>query len=66
MTPAWRIDLIGMEVDGEVGERRGSVPPERSNRRSASGRIQKRARRSRSNDAAKRGMHKRRNKRIAW
>jgi hypothetical protein len=63
MTPAWRDELD--ELDGESTERRGSVPPERLNRPVA-GRTQKRARSSRSNEIAKRGMHQRRKKRIAW
>jgi hypothetical protein len=63
MTPTWR-DVLD-DLDGDDTERRGSGPPERSNR-SAAGRVQKRARRTRSNDVAKRGMHQRRKKRIAW
>ena len=63
MTPTWRDELD--DLDGEFAERRSSVPPERSNR-PAAGRTQKRARRTRSNDVAKRGMHQRRKKRIAW
>ncbi len=63
MTPAWRNELD--ELDDELTERRGSTPPERLNRLLA-GRAQKRARRSRSNEVAKRGMHQRRKKRIAW
>jgi hypothetical protein len=65
MTPAWRVDLDELENDQELGGRTSS-PPERSNRRDLSRRVQKRARRTRSNDTAKRGMHQRRNKRIAW
>ena len=63
MTPNWRDELEDM--DGELTERRSSVPPERLNRPALGG-AQKRARRSRSNDVAKRGMHQRRKKRIAW
>lgn len=63
MSPTWRDELD--DLDGEFGERRSSVPPERSNR-PAAGRAQKRARRTRTNDVAKRGMHQRRKKRIAW
>jgi len=62
MSPTWRDEFD--EVDG-VGEERRSGPPERSNR-PAAGRAQKRARQTRTNDVAKRGMHQRRNKRIAW
>ena len=50
------------EIDGE----RTNMPPERFNRRSLKRRVEKRARRSRSNDTAKRGIHQRRNKRAAW
>jgi len=63
MTPTWRDELD--ELDGEDTERRTNGPPERSNR-PVGGRAQKRARRTRSNDVAKRGMHQRRKKRIAW
>jgi len=65
MTPTWRDDWD--ELDGELSERRSSsVPPERANRQKVTARTQKRARRTRSNDVAKRGMHQRRNKRISW
>jgi len=63
MTPSWRDELD--DLDGESTERRSSVPPERLNRPAAGG-AKQRARRSRSNDVAKRGMHQRRKKRIAW
>jgi hypothetical protein len=54
-------------VDGEQLFGRGSsAPPERFNRRKAIQRTKTRARRSRSNEMAKRGMHQRRNKRVAW
>jgi hypothetical protein len=66
MTPSWRVDLDELEADGDLGEGRSSGPPERANRNNLSRRVQKRARRTRSNDTAKRGMHRRRNKRIAW
>ena len=61
MAPMSRDDLE--DLDGEFNDRRGA-PPERLNRPVA-GRT-KLARRSRSNDVAKRGMHQRRKKRIAW
>lgn len=63
MSPTWGDELD--ELDGEFTERRSNGPPERSNR-PAAGRAQKRARRTRTNDVAKRGMHQRRKKRIAW
>ena len=54
-------------MDGEQIFGRGStVPPERFNRRKAVLRTQARARRTRTNDMAKRGMHQRRNKKVAW
>ena len=63
MSPTSRDELD--DLDGEFVERRSNGPPERSNR-PAAGRAQKRARRTRTNDVAKRGMHQRRKKRIAW
>jgi len=63
MSPTWGDELD--ELDDEFTERRSNGPPERSNRPVA-GRAQKRARRTRTNDVAKRGMHQRRKKRIAW
>ena len=62
MSPTWRDEFD--EFDNESEERR-TGPPERSNRPVA-GRAQKRARGTRTNQVAKRGMHQRRNKRIAW
>jgi hypothetical protein len=53
-------------IDGEEFAGRASTPPERANRRTGRQRVRRRARRSRSNDMAKRGMHQRRNKRSAW
>jgi hypothetical protein len=49
----------------DTDEQRTKVP-ERSNRRSLKRRVEKRAQRSRSNETAKRGIHQRRNKRVAW
>jgi hypothetical protein len=63
MTSNWRDELD--DLDGEFSERRSGAPPERLNRPAAGG-AQKRARRTRSNEVAKRGMHQRRKKRIAW
>jgi hypothetical protein len=56
------------ELDGDEGSaitERGTAP-ELSNRRGRSAHVRKRARRNRSNDVAKRGMHQRRNKRSSW
>jgi hypothetical protein len=54
-------------MDGEVlFGRASSSPPERFNRRKSVQRTKTQARRSRSNEMAKRGMHQRRNKRPAW
>jgi len=66
MAPAWRLDLDELDDEGGLPERRAGGPPERLNSRSANRRVQKRARRSRSNEIAKRGMHQRRNKRVSW
>jgi len=63
MTQNWRDELD--EQDGDGSERRVGGPPERSNRPVAN-RAKARASRTRTNDVAKRGMHQRRNKRIAW
>jgi hypothetical protein len=56
-------EVVGGE---ELFGRGSSAPPERFNRRKAIQRTKTRARRSRSNEMAKRGMHQRRNKRVAW
>jgi len=66
MTRAWCGDFDELDGDGDMAERRASGPPERSNRRAAARSVRKTARRSRSNEVAKRGMHQRRNKRVAW
>jgi hypothetical protein len=50
----------------ELAGRNASSPPESFNRRKTTQRTRKRARRSRSNEMAKRGMHQRRNKRSGW
>ena len=63
MAAAWRDDFEDLE--GEFTERRASGPPERQNRPVSRGN-QSRARRTRSTEVAKRGMHQRRKKRIAW
>lgn len=59
-----RFDQYDLEGDDEVNG--GRPAPERLNRRPKPQQQPKRARSSRSNDAAKRGMHQRRNKRAAW
>ncbi len=66
MNPAWNLEVSELEGDGELLERRGTVAPARSNRRNVNVRVKKRARRSRSNEVAKRGMHQRRNRRASW
>lgn len=53
-------------VEDAGSDSRGATPPDLFNRRKATQRVRKRARRSRTNDMAKRGMHQRRNKRVAW
>jgi hypothetical protein len=59
-------NLTELTENVQLAERSGLLPPESFNRRKASQRTRKRARRSRSNNMAKRGMHQRRNKRSAW
>jgi hypothetical protein len=66
MCPNLLNDLTEAIEDKELAGRIGTAPPERFNRRKPSQRTRKRARRSRSNEMAKRGMHQRRNKRSAW
>lgn len=61
-----RFDCDDMDEDGDVSTSRRGTTPERSNRRSQSHASQKRARRNRSNEVAKRGMHQRRNRRVSW
>jgi hypothetical protein len=57
------IDEFG---DEQSAGRVGNTPPERFHRRKPASRVKMRARRSRSNEMAKRGMHQRRNKRLSW
>jgi hypothetical protein len=59
-------DLTELINDEQFVARSGASPPERVNQRKTGQRTRKRARRSRSNAMAKRGMHQRRNKRSAW
>lgn len=63
-TTPWGMD----EVDAdEVSPERGQPPhAQRFRRRRTTDRPKMRARRSRSNEMAKRGIHQRRNKRSAW
>jgi hypothetical protein len=66
MGPYLLTDVMESGENVELAERSACTPPESFNRRKTSQRTRKRARRSRSNDMAKRGMHQRRNKRSAW
>jgi hypothetical protein len=52
--------------DDEAAGRSGTSAPERFHRRKPAQRTRKRARRSRTTEMAKRGIHRRRNKRVAW
>jgi|SoiMethySBSTD1v2_1073268.scaffolds.fasta_scaffold322892_4 hypothetical protein len=63
MTPSLRFEEE--ESEESRGARRNAAP-ELFNRRTKNGQVRKRARRNRSNEVAKRGMHQRRNKRVAW
>ena len=66
MPPLLPGELNELAGDVELDSRGGATPPDLFNRRKAAQRVRKRARRSRTNDMAKRGMHQRRNKRVAW
>jgi hypothetical protein len=66
MCPELPLDDDVMNDGEQYFGRANSTPPERFNRRKAIQRTKVRARRSRSNEMAKRGIHQRRNKRVAW
>jgi hypothetical protein len=66
MRPSLTNDLFEPDGNDESGDSQGAASPDRFHRRKPAQRIRKRARRSRTNDMAKRGMHQRRNKRVAW
>jgi hypothetical protein len=59
-------DLTELNASDVPEGRAAPGRPESFNRRKADTRTRKRARRSRANEMAKRGMHRRRNKRTAW
>jgi hypothetical protein len=65
MCPTTPLGFEGLDA-GEDESERGATRPERYRRRKLSARPKMSARRSRSNEMAKRGMHQRRNKRSAW
>jgi hypothetical protein len=60
--------LSGDEYEGaeEARQRIGMPRPQRLRRQASSRRLKVRARQRPNNAAAKKGMHKRRNKRMAW
>jgi hypothetical protein len=60
------MDFDDSNADEDGNGRYGLSRPERLRRRKVSARPKMRARRSRSNEMAKRGIHQRRNKRSAW
>jgi hypothetical protein len=64
MAPSLRFDEDD-ELDEERGARRNAAP-ELVNRRAKTQQVRQSARRNRSNDVAKRGIHQRRNKRVSW
>jgi hypothetical protein len=66
MTPSLRFDFDEPDGDEELGAARRGSAPELSNRRVRSQQVRKQARSNRSNEVAKRGMHQRRNRRVAW
>ena len=65
MCPVIPIDDDPLCEAGEIAERARDAP-RRMNRGGPVQRMKMRARRSRSNDLARRGMHQRRNRRMAW
>lgn len=64
MAPPSRSEMD--ESDDELAGANRGTAPELFNRRAKSQHVRKQARRNRSNDTAKRGMHQRRNKRVSW
>jgi hypothetical protein len=66
MSPATPIGFDELNEDDEQFGRREMVHPESYRRRVPSKRPKMRARRSRSNEMAKRGIHQRRSKRTNW
>lgn len=65
MAPGMRFDAEDFDDSEEAGSRRGASP-ERANRQRPGEPLRKPARRHRTNEVAKRGMHQRRNKRMSW
>jgi hypothetical protein len=61
-----RLSLGLDDIDDDEGGRNASTHPERLRQQRPSRRPKMRARRSRSNEMAKRGIHQRRNKRRTW
>lgn len=66
MCPGLPNDLELFEGDGDASGRGGAVRPERLRQHKISRRAKMQARRSRSNEMAKRGIHQRRTKRTTW
>lgn len=66
MTPETRDNLEDFDGDSTPGGTRRGVVPELSNRRTRDVHPRRRARRNRTTEVAKRGMHRRRNKRMSW
>ncbi len=65
MAPGMRFDVDDFDGGDELEQRRAGAP-ELSNRRAQDAVPRRRARRNRTNEVAKRGMHRRRNKRMSW
>jgi hypothetical protein len=63
MASSLRYDFDELD-DDQLGSSRNA--PELVNRRTKSQHVRKQARRNRSNEVAKRGIHQRRNKRVSW
>lgn len=65
MAPGKRFDVEDIGDGNELEVRRGGAPG-LSSRRTHDTAPRKQARRNRTNEVAKRGMHRRRNKRMSW
>ncbi len=64
MAPGMRFDVE--DFDESELEARRSGAPELSNRRTRDTLPRKQAKRNRTNEVSKRGIHRRRNKRMSW
>jgi hypothetical protein len=67
MSPSTSIDSDDLYAEEDLASVRTGSPPELFRRRKTAQRTRsRRVRRSQTHDSAKRGIHQRRNKRLAW